>query len=79
MISGIPAEMSPFVSRMLAEGRFESESDVVLAGLRLLETKESLKDCLKQGIEDLDSGKVHDEEEVFAFVEEAIRQIESGK
>jgi antitoxin ParD1/3/4 len=79
MATGIPTEMSPFVDRMLAEKRFHTEGEVVLAGLRLLEARETLREDLKLGLDELNAGLVLEEEDVFAEVEKAIRQVENGE
>lgn len=48
---------SLFVSGKIAEGRFESASEAVRAGLRLLEAEETKLDALKAAIQDgVDSG-----------------------
>ncbi len=79
MATGIPTEMSPFVDRMLAEKRFQTEGEVVLAGLRLLEARETLREDLKLGLDELNAGLVLEEEDVFAEVEKAIQQVENGE
>jgi antitoxin ParD1/3/4 len=78
MATGIPTEMSPFVNRMLAEKRFQTEGEVVLAGLRLLEARETLLEDLKLGLDELNAGLVLEEEDVFAEVEKEIQQAENG-
>ena len=48
---------SSFVSSKIAEGRFESASEAVRAGLRLLETEETRLEALRAAIkEGIDSG-----------------------
>ncbi len=48
---------SSFVSSKIAEGRFESASEAIRAGLRLLETEEARLEALKAAIQEgLDSG-----------------------
>jgi Arc/MetJ-type ribon-helix-helix transcriptional regulator len=37
----IPADLAPFVERLIAERRFLTESDVLAEGLRLLQSQES--------------------------------------
>lgn len=48
---------SSFVSNKIAEGRFQSASEAVRAGLRLLEAEETRLEMLKAAIQDgIDSG-----------------------
>ncbi|NCT67165.1 MAG: type II toxin-antitoxin system ParD family antitoxin [Rhodanobacteraceae bacterium] len=67
-----------FVKRQLAEGRYNNASEVVRAGLRLLEDAErekalelkALRAALKAGI---DSGVGHDADAVFDRLEAKYR------
>ena len=67
-----------FVKRQLAEGRYNNASEVVRAGLRLLEDAErekalelkALRAALKAGI---DSGVGHDADAVFDRLEAKFR------
>ncbi len=48
---------SSFVSNKIAEGRFQSASEAVRAGLRLLEAEETRLEMLKAAVQDgIDSG-----------------------
>lgn len=48
---------SSFVSNKIAEGRFQSASEAVRAGLRLLEAEETRLDLLKAAVQEgIDSG-----------------------
>lgn len=58
-----------FAQRKVAEGRYGSTSDVIRAGLRLLETEEEKLDALRLAIQDgIDSGppEAFDVEEFLA-------------
>lgn len=68
------AHFEDFVKRQLAEGRYNNASEIVRAGLRLLEDSErenalklkALRAALKAGI---DSGIGHDADQVFDRLE----------
>ena len=50
-----------FVQSLISEGRFKNVSEVIRAGLRLLEEEESRVTVLKNAIQDgIDSGIAHD-------------------
>ncbi|APQ17992.1 type II toxin-antitoxin system ParD family antitoxin [Maribacter hydrothermalis] len=50
-----------FVQNSIREGRFKNVSEVIRAGLRLLEEEESKVIALKQSIQEgIDSGVAHD-------------------
>ena len=50
-----------FVSKQVAEGRYKNVSEVIRAGLRLLENEESKALALKYAIQEgIDSGIAHD-------------------
>lgn len=55
------AYFDTFVRNSVAKGRFKNASEVIRAGLRLLEEEESKVTALKQAIQDgIDSGVAHD-------------------
>jgi antitoxin ParD1/3/4 len=76
MTVDIPADLEPFVQRLIAERRFLTESDVLSEGLRLLQAQESLRDAVRQGFVQLDEGSVVTAEMVFAKAEERIAAVE---
>lgn len=64
-----------FVQSQIAEGRYKNVSEVIRAGLRLLETEESKVAALKKAIQEgLDSPLVED----FDF-EEHLKQLKANK
>ncbi len=75
----IPSDYAPFVQRMVSERRFLSESDVLAEGLRLLQARETLRQEVQKGFEQLDAGQGIPAEDVYSDVEERIRQIERGE
>ena len=75
-------ELEQFVQGRLASGRYQTASEVVREGLRLLELQErdrdaaykALKAKLKRGAEQAERGEVVDGEE---FLEQLIQRLES--
>ena len=72
----IPAELAPFVERLIAERRFLTESEELAEGLRLLQSQETLRAAVGQGFAQLDEGKSAAADTVFAKAEERIASIE---
>ena len=79
MNTEIPSDLVPFVQRMVAERRFLNEGDVLAEGLRLLQARETLREEVKKGFEQLDAGMGIPAEDVYARAEGRIRQIERGE
>ena len=78
MTTEIPSDLLPFVQRMVAARRFLSERDVLEEGLRLLQPRETLRDEVVKGFDQLDAGLGIPTDEVFARVERAVQEIERG-
>ena len=59
-----------FVQSQLASGRSNNASEVLRDALRLMEERErrlkTLDAAIEQGIADVEAGRVHDAEDVFA-------------
>jgi len=70
----IPANFTPAVQRLISEGRFRDEDEIVSEGIRLLLKKEQLWKDLQAGIDQLDAGDRIGAEQVYA---EARRRVES--
>lgn len=62
--------LEPVVARLVESGRYNSKSEVLREGVRLVEEREkrlALMDAaLARGVADADSGRVHAAEAVFA-------------
>lgn len=79
----LPAEIEAIVKAKVASGAYASESDVVVAALRLLETDAErqrkfaeLKALIQEGIDDVERGNTYDGEEVF---EEILKELDSDE
>jgi Arc/MetJ-type ribon-helix-helix transcriptional regulator len=79
MTAEVPHDLAPFVQRMVAERRFLTESDVIAEGLRLLQARETLRQEVRMGFDQLDAGLGIPADKVYARAEERIREIESKK
>ena len=79
MTTEIPSDLVPFVQRMVAEKRFLNEEDVLAAGLRMLQTRETLRAEVKKGFDQLDAGLGIPAEESYKRAEERVQQIENGE
>ncbi|EHK57483.1 type II toxin-antitoxin system ParD family antitoxin [Allomesorhizobium alhagi] len=84
----ISADLGPhleeFVSKLVNKGRYNSKSEVLREGVRLIEEREArlaaLDAALARGIADADAGRVKPAEEVFARLEAKYRsQAENRK
>jgi antitoxin ParD1/3/4 len=69
----IPADLAPFVQRLVAERRFLTEADVLAEGLRLLQARETLRQEVRMGFEQLDSGLGVDASEAYRRAKGRIR------
>jgi antitoxin ParD1/3/4 len=73
----ISADLGPqledFVTQLVSRGRYNSKSEVLREGVRLIQERETklavLDAALARGIADADAGRVTPAEEVFARLE----------
>ena len=79
MSTGIPSDMAAFVERMVSGRRFLSEQDVLAEGLKMLQARETLREEVVKGFEQLDAGHGIPAEQVFSRAEQRIAQIERGE
>jgi len=75
MTAEIPADFVVFVQSMVAERRFLTPDDVLAEGLRLLQARETLRQEIRSGFEQLDAGLGIDAEDVYQRAEEKIHEI----
>jgi antitoxin ParD1/3/4 len=74
----IPAELSPFVSEMIARGGYRDESELLVEGLRLLKSREQLRAEVNAGIAQLEAGEGVDGEEVFARLQDRAMRLKAS-
>lgn len=74
----LSVEANDFVKSLAAQGKYQSEEDAVVDGIRLLKGREALRAKIAVGIDQLDGGESFDEETVFDEVESEISRIESS-
>jgi antitoxin ParD1/3/4 len=62
--------LEDFVDELVKSGRYNSRSEVLREGVRIIHERETrlaaLDASIKRGLADLDEGRVHDAEEVRA-------------
>jgi Arc/MetJ-type ribon-helix-helix transcriptional regulator len=75
----ISVDYGPVVARLISEGRFRDEGEVVAEGLRLVVMREDLDSDIQAGIDELNAGNRVDSEEVYAEARRRIKAIEEQK
>ena len=70
-------KLEAFVTKLIASGRYNSKSEVLREGLRLLHERETrlvaLDAALARGVADADAGRVTPAKEVFASLRAKYR------
>lgn len=79
MITEIPSDLAPFVQRMVAERRYLNEHDVLAEALRMLQARETLREAVEKGFNQLDARMCVPADQVYARAEARVRQIENGE
>jgi antitoxin ParD1/3/4 len=68
-----------FVQAQLASGRYNNASEVLRDALRLMEDRErklaALDAAIERGMADINAGRVHDAEDVFAELEAELEAL----
>jgi len=69
----IPEDLQRAVQKLIADGKYESEQEVMLEGLRLVLQREELEDMIQVGLEELNAGKRIEASEVHARARQLIQ------
>ena len=72
----IPSDYSPVVQRLIAEGKFRNEEEVVAEGLRLIVLREELDADIQAGLDDLAAGNRVEASQVYAEARRRIKAVE---
>ena len=75
----IPADYNPAVQKLITEGRYRDEGEIVAEGIKLIIMREQLARDVQAGLDDLDAGNRIDAEEVYAKARKRIKDIEHGQ
>jgi antitoxin ParD1/3/4 len=83
-MSAVPPEFTPFVEHQISSGRYQSPDEVIAAGLRLLQDRETrleeLRNELRPAIEELDSGggiKLNSDAELDRFFKQLMADVDA--
>ncbi len=72
----IPVDYGPVVQRLIADGRYRDEEEVVAEGLRLVLMQDKLREDLQVGLDALNAGNRIEASEVYAEARRRIRAVE---
>ena len=73
----IPSEYSSVVQRLIADGKFRNEEEIVAEGLRLIVLRETLDEDVQAGLDDLDAGNCVEASQVYAEARRRIKAVET--
>ena len=71
----LPIDAVQFVEGLVASGEYDSASDAVVDGVRLLMGRQQLRADIQKGIDELDAGQGLDGDQVFAELRERAKMI----
>ena len=70
--------LEEFVAKLVSEGRYNSKSEVLREGVRMVQEREArvsdLNATLARGLADIEAGRVTPAEEVFARLERELHE-----
>ncbi|REJ69927.1 MAG: hypothetical protein DWQ31_02985 [Planctomycetota bacterium] len=75
----IPSDYDPVVRRLIAEGKFRDESEVIAEGLRLVVQQEKLDAEIQAGLDDLETGRRVEAGEAYEAARARVRAIEEQR
>ncbi len=81
MSAQIPADFDPPIRKLIEEGRFRDENEIVAEGIRLVLKRDQLEKDVQAGLDDLDSGNRIEASEVYEEARRRVRaiQVEQGQ
>jgi len=75
-------QLETFVARLVATGRYNSKSEVLREGVRLIQDRETclaaLDASIARGLADVDAGNITPAEAVFDRLEAKYRAMDAG-
>jgi putative addiction module CopG family antidote len=66
MSLGIPSELGVTVQKLIADGKYRDESEVIAEGIRLVVAREALRQAVQVGVDQAETDDLHDHDTVFA-------------
>lgn len=69
-------KLESVVSELVSTGRYNSKSEVLREGVRLVQEREARLAALERGLADVRDGKVHPAENVFAELRARVEATE---
>jgi antitoxin ParD1/3/4 len=77
MSADLGKALEKFVTKLIATGRYQSKSEVLREGVRLIQDRETrlaaLDASIARGVADADAGRVKSTSEVFDKLESSLR------
>ncbi len=74
------SKLEQFVTELIENGRYQSKSEVLREGIRLIQDREAALDAaLARGMADVDAGRVKPIDEVFDRLEAKYRAMAEAK
>ena len=75
----LPEKVNEIVNHLVESGRFQSGEEAVAEGLRLLVSREQLREEVAQGFQQIDDGLGIEGDQVFDEMNQSIDAIEKGQ
>jgi len=72
----LSSDASSFIDSLVSSGDFQTPSEAVAEGIRLLMSREKLRSEVQAGIDDADAGNLVDADEVYAEARRRIQAVE---
>ncbi|MEM6691327.1 MAG: hypothetical protein AAF664_18010 [Planctomycetota bacterium] len=76
MSTEIPSDYGQVVQKLISQGKFQNEQEVVAEGIRLVIARDKLHADIQAGIDQLDRGQSVDADKFYAEERRRIKAIE---